>query len=98
MAICTWTILRYSCWQDILKDTSTDMSSSGVEVKNYLGSRTTILCQIIDALTVEVVESYFTWLSFVADSTITVVSVNILQSILIRFITSEFYAVIAHVV
>lgn len=57
-----------------------------------------VLYQIIDALTVEVVESYFTWLSFVADSTITVVSVNILQSILIRFITSEFYAVIAHVV
>jgi hypothetical protein len=32
------------------------------------------LCQMIDDLTVEVVESYFTWFSFVADSTITVVS------------------------
>lgn len=32
------------------------------------------LCQMIDDLTVEVVESYFTWFSFVADSTITEVS------------------------
>jgi len=32
------------------------------------------LCQMIDDLTVEVVESYFAWFSFVADSIITVVS------------------------